>query len=761
MADRRRRRLFGRDDRAAVFSPFSLLTLALLAGVVVWAPLSVAEARWVDHLDALPPLTLGGLLVGFLLSRSRLPATLAHPIGLLLGLEAIVWQYAGVPRSGTLAERVDWLAARVSNWSGAVMDGGASNDPLLFALAMAVVGWSLGYASAWLVFRGHAPWLALVSNGLALLMNLSYAPAALGQEYLPRFLFAAPLFLAGHQLARRDDLWRRAHLLVESRLPARVLAGSAVAAGMLLSLAWAAPPGGSNPAITRGWDRLITPWRNLERDFDRVFASVNGADAGARGLNFGRTIAPRGAFELADTPVMEVRSPVPRYWRATTADRYTGQALTTSEVASVDVAAGEPIVPPEQVPDARSEVTSTIKILASRSSVAFAPDAPLRLNVASQMELRGTPEDIATIRLETPLLRGQEYEVVSAASSASIQQLRTAGQDYPAWVRERYLQLPSRLPRRVAERSRDIVRSAPTPFDAAVALETYLRGSYQYSTRVGPVPPDRDWVDYFLFEMSEGYCDFFSTSMMVMLRTQGIPARVAAGFAPGEVLDAAAGTWLVRENHAHSWVEAYFPRYGWILFEPSAIRPVPERLDAPVAAPVATPETRADPGLQRQLNPDEMQELQGLSGTRQDAVGRLPAWALALVGTLAAGAALLLLAAGAATVAWRRGLGSLAWYQRPYAQLLRLARWLGVIRPAAAQTPYELAAVLRREVPGADATISHLTDVYVEGTYGGRPPAADPWKGWLSVRRGLAAELAKRRARRTLQRFRRPGDERP
>ena len=85
------------------------------------------------------------------------------------------------------------------------------------------------------------------------------------------------------------------------------------------------------------------------------------------------------------------------------------------------------------------------------------------------------------------------------------------------------------------------------------------------------MPPDQDWVDYFLFDSKQGYCDYFATAMVVLLRAEGVPARVASGFAPGD-FDPDTGISIVRENHAHSWVEAYFPRYGWITFEPSAIR---------------------------------------------------------------------------------------------------------------------------------------------------------------------------------------------
>src|SRR5205814_5957520 len=101
-------------------------------------------------------------------------------------------------------------------------------------------------------------------------------------------------------------------------------------------------------------------------------------------------------------------------------------------------------------------------------------------------------------------------------------------------VRRRYLQLPRNLPRRVVDLARQATNGASSAYDKAAGLETYLRDNFTYSTHVAPIPPDQDWVDSFLFDSKQGYCDYFATAMVVMLRAQGVPARVASGFAPGE-----------------------------------------------------------------------------------------------------------------------------------------------------------------------------------------------------------------------------------
>jgi hypothetical protein len=312
-------------------------------------------------------------------------------------------------------------------------------------------------------------------------------------------------------------------------------------------------------------------------------------------------------------------------------------------------------------------------------------------------------------------------------------------------VRRRYLQLPRTVPRRVIDLAHEATRGAASAYDKAADLEMYLRTHFIYSTHVSAIPPEQDWVDYFLFDAKQGYCDYFATAMVVLLRADGVPARVASGFAPGE-FDAATGVSTVRENHAHSWVEAYFPRFGWITFEPSAIRPLPPRLEeAPNPVAHGAPESAQSPDTS-ELTPPELDELMNLrdqsSAPARPFLTTLPGVFILTVGVLLL---LGLLAAAGVTVVWRRGFGDVAKYQLPYAQLVRLGRWSGTLRPRVSDTPNELAERLARQVPRAQPAIDGLTEAYVEGTYANRTPAIDPWPIWVAVRRSVIRGLFGRR----------------
>ena len=137
----------------------------------------------------------------------------------------------------------------------------------------------------------------------------------------------------------------------------------------------------------------------------------------------------------------------------------------------------------------------------------------------------------------------------------------------------RFLQLPNELPERVGDLAAQITESSDTVYDKARAIERYFSTSgFEYSQTDIPVPEaDQDYVDQFLFETQRGYCDNFSTSMVVMLRSLDIPARWVKGFNEGELINSEGETdiYQVTNNNAHSWVEAYMPGVGWMLFEPT------------------------------------------------------------------------------------------------------------------------------------------------------------------------------------------------
>ncbi|MGC2696103.1 MAG: DUF3488 and transglutaminase-like domain-containing protein [Candidatus Angelobacter sp.] len=138
--------------------------------------------------------------------------------------------------------------------------------------------------------------------------------------------------------------------------------------------------------------------------------------------------------------------------------------------------------------------------------------------------------------------------------------------DYPPHVAFLYLQVP-RLDPRITQLARQVTASAGSNYERARDVEQYLRGNFGYTLEL-PGLREPDPLAHFLFERKKGHCEYFASSMAMMLRTLGIPSRVVNGFRGGEYNDLT-GSYIVREKDAHSWVEAYFPDYGWVSFDPT------------------------------------------------------------------------------------------------------------------------------------------------------------------------------------------------
>jgi len=158
------------------------------------------------------------------------------------------------------------------------------------------------------------------------------------------------------------------------------------------------------------------------------------------------------------------------------------------------------------------------------------------------------------------------YEATSDIAKPSADELRKAGLNYPPQISGTYLhfsQLDPRIPRLAA----DITRSAKNDYDKAAAIENYLKTRFGYTLQL-PQTTVKDPLANFLFERKQGHCEYFASSMAVMLRTLGIPSRVVNGFRSDEFNDIT-GNYVVRAKDAHSWVEAYFAGYGWQTFDPT------------------------------------------------------------------------------------------------------------------------------------------------------------------------------------------------
>lgn len=165
----------------------------------------------------------------------------------------------------------------------------------------------------------------------------------------------------------------------------------------------------------------------------------------------------------------------------------------------------------------------------------------------------------------------KEYTLTYNSPKFVIEQLKNSSQDDPGYIRDVYLQLPD-IPDRVGQLASQITEAYENRYDKVKAVEGYFsKNGFKYETTDVAIPAEeQDYVDQFLFETQQGYCDNYSTSMVVMLRTLDIPARWVKGFTQGELVSRLdVNVYEISNANAHSWVEVYFPDVGWVPFEPT------------------------------------------------------------------------------------------------------------------------------------------------------------------------------------------------
>lgn len=714
------------------------LSVFLLAAVIWCVTHSVREAEWADDLDLLTPLAWLMMGIGIAVAKSGLRPAVGHTLAAVIAVEAAIERFGGRMTASTWEGKLNELSWHVVTWLGTVFSGGNSRDNVMFALFMAMLSMGLGYVTAWLVYKRGRGGAAVVLAAAMLLLHLSYSYSTLNYHFY-LLLFFGLLLLVRLELSRRQRFWETSGLVVQGQVVRNVVVTSALAIGLVLSLARQGPAEQPSDLMEPVWSRFLDVWQRGQSHVDRLFGGVQGPPIVVVGLAFGNTMQPRDNFELGTGPVLKIESPRSRYWRTMSYAVYTGQGMVSGDVYGDRFEANVPLPLPFGAVEGREELEQRITVLANQSNLVFSSDSPIRVDTPTTIEWRGTQEDPAVVRLANMLHKGQQYTVISATSVASEDQLRQAGGAYPAGV-EKYLQLPPTVPERVKARAEEITAAAQTPYDKAIAVEAYLR-SLPYETKVPTPPSDRDWVDYTLFDVQTGYADSLATSMTVMMREVGVPARVVTGFAPGQ-FDENEGAYVVFESEAHAWVEVFFPKYGWINFEPSVLRDLPFRPteEQAIVLPITDGSYLGDNPDMYLDDPyfDSFGEFTPYEAPRED----VP-WIIGL-GVVAGLLVALVVAWYSMMLLLKRGLRGLPWHAQWYGQFRRLAAWAGMAGRSS-QTPFEYTDWLESRYPGTGKLVRPIAECYVQGTYGNEEPGPEELarasKAWDTVRRPLARRV--------------------
>ncbi len=583
----------------------------LLAGILLAiTSASVQQADWVDDSAAIGAALFLGALCGAALASSRWHGWLALLYTLLLA-PVLATQAVGqvipalnVAVSLPALKLVDLMNVRLfafyerlNGWVALYNAGQPIPDTGLFVLLFTVVAWLVGVWLSWCIRRWRQALAGLLPLGLLLAVNVNLSGQQLTAIWMYIFIGLLLVARAAHNRQHADWDQRRIDypedLGFDWTMPAFTLA-------LVIALAARLMPLVGTPEGWRTLSDLFKPaQQQVENTAGRIFAQVSPPKVTTQPPVFADTpqltkvgAPPAQGTDLVFYVYTGDPAPPPReagidphlivpqhYWRSEVFATYTGRGwLPAAEEPA-------PFNPPpiattgEPAPSFLAEAAEghyllyqRFEILATHGAQLFAASQPVEVSAQTSGKpgpvLHRTQADGSLLVYANPGASFSEYTVRSYVPRPTAQQLNAAGTDYPPGIKPAYLQLPPELPERVRSLAARIAASSSTPYQTALAIQDYLRLTYTYDLKVKSPPPGKDVVDYFLYESRSGFCSYFATTMAVMLRSQGIPARVASGFATG-AYDYDRDAYGVTIGDAHAWVEVYFPTLGWVEFEPT------------------------------------------------------------------------------------------------------------------------------------------------------------------------------------------------
>lgn len=751
-------------------------TLFLLMAMMLVAAFAVPQTELTPGLNIIPVVTFFAVILGVLMAKSQFGVGTVRVMAIIFGMFVVFFlvgrteEFANMSWHERLIDPVDGMITRQFLWFQKLFSGGTSRDGLIFVFQTAVVYWVLGVTAAWYTFRNLRIWFAIVPTGLILFSVVYYyaGPNPLA-FYLAAYVLLALLFVARTHLMTQERQWRSGSVRYEKQIWFTFIRAGFIAALIALIFAWLIPPLSANATVGDALSGTRGPWRDFQEGWTRMFSALrtygsNTADPYQDSLVLG------GPRNPGNTPVMDVivSQKLPYvYWQAITYDTYNDQGAWEIE----DVAMEEhfPDDGPINTPYTLGREVITQTVISYFPSSSFIYGAPEIINADRALNIFAAKDQnnnklVNSVRSKFVLQQGDQYEVTSRLSLADANSLRNASTIYPDWVSETYLDLPDTITPETKDLAAELMAGHDNNFDKAIAVRDYLRNAITYNDQIAAVPEGIDPVHYILFVSQEGYCNYYASAMAVMLRSQGIPSRVVSGFAQGSY-DEESRSYRVNASNAHTWVEAYFPDYGWIQFEPTASIPIvarPDNLDSSSAGGDAfgafvNPLINREELLGEDLNPEEEEDFLNpedfergplLDPQQEGFLQTFPIWQ-ALFATLIVAVAVVL--SFVATEMNRRVEGDV---DKSYGRLGNWARWLGIhYRPV--DTPFERADSLVTAVPEGKEPIRALTNQYVRKQYS--PNREDdvnfnPTQEWRQLRPVLLRETI----RKQLSRLQRP-----
>ena len=730
----------------------TLLLTALIIYITVVSVQSVQPA-WASGLETLTGAMALGILLGYIATQQNtIPNWLMHTLATLVGMLASIQLTANIALG---SDRLRLLRNTLIWFARALTPNGSSADNSVFLLFLTTLTFLLAYMTMWLVFHARRPWLAVVANAVVLLINLDQTT---NDEFyfVIIFLVLTLLLLVRFTLAENVRHWRRTGLRFSPDLGWDFMQAGAIFAVIVALLPNLLPIAQPDPALINYWNSNRNPLTAIEARMQDLFSGVNGRGQG--GLSFfSSNLALVGTVNLPTTQILH-------YTVSNSVTNDPTQYLITEAFSTYDgvdnwtrgQTADQSFAPGQQQPGSTLAYhLDTYKITfdaapAGGERFILSPGTSASsFSIPSIAQVSSATHEPVTWLSQQPIGVGGGYTTTGYVSSATVNQLGAVpypaqaqenGQTvYPQVILDQYLNTDTAINPVIATTAQTVTKGAPNMYQAAVALQDYLR-TFTYNAH-NPNPPANEDATVWFLQRKEGFCTFFASAMALMGRSLGMPTRIVSGYTNGSY-DAKSQSFVVKGTQAHTWTQVYFAQYGWINFEPTASF---SQFFRPQNPGSSVPGVTTSPTTQPSSTPHDSRGQQPHSATQPQNTARVSALSRIGLGVFIALVVLLLILAGG-WVWWRslfRGYTSTA---ASFARLILLGVWAGA-PPRPSQTPRAYARRLATVAPEQRAAIERVGALYARERWGDpltQDEASDAQTFYERGRVGLTAAVFRR-----------------
>ena len=580
---------------------------AILALILLTVSQRLYATDWAPGLEIALLLTVFGVLLGLALGASRFKGRSIFwlAFGYSISLIPLVAGWILYQKTPWL-ERMISLAGRLGYSLFLSFTSQKVTDTVLFVIFAGLGFWFISLVAGFALTRRGDLATAVAPTGIVLFIIQMY-DSSVGDRVviLALYAFLCLLLLGRLTYIRKRLFWKEQRVSFSAESWTDLNITILVAAVLLVFLAWITPATGRPIMAAKiAWENISRPLDKLRENLGNAVAGLKGYEQGTIVEFYGDTLALGQQAATGESVYLRIRVPLTGradryYWRVRTYDQYLDNKWQNIYAFT------EPFTPDQpslRLVDSHG-LSNEFVFSAPRVNLGLlvTPAHPIWISRSSVLSFTPSTDDSIDplmLRPDPPILVGEQYIVHANIYNPTVVQLQQAGEVYPAWVQDHYLQLPQDLSPPISELARRITTDAESPYEKATAITDYLRANITYSTTVDPPPDGIDPLVWFLFDYRAGFCNYYATAEVILLRSVGVPARMVVGFAQGEYLPP--DRYTILEKDAHAWPEVYFPGIGWVEFEPTGGQPALVRLPGGTT-PAETP-LSSTPGNAEQDN---------------------------------------------------------------------------------------------------------------------------------------------------------------